>query len=72
MPRRIRIEIRPDGRILARTDGVKGRSCANYIALIEEILDAQTATSEYTAEYNEALETLDSGQRNVQKLRETE
>ena len=72
MPRRIRIEIRPDGRILAKTDGIKGKACTNYIALIEEILDAQTATSEYTAEHKESYETLDSTQRDVQKLRETE
>ena len=51
MTKRIRVQIFPDGRIQAETQGIKGRSCTEYIKILEEILEAEAVESAYTAEY---------------------
>lgn len=51
MTRRIQVQIFPDGRIQAETQGIKGKKCTEYIKVLEEILEAETVDSEYTSEY---------------------
>ncbi len=51
MTKRIIVHILPDGRIQAETQGIKGKKCTDYIRVLEEILEAETVDSEYTAEY---------------------
>lgn len=51
MAKKVRVQIFPDGRIQAKTEGIKGRKCTEYIRILEEILEAETVESEYTAEY---------------------
>lgn len=56
MSRRIQLRVYPDGRIEAVTQGVKGASCTDYIAVLEELLQAETIESAYTPEYYEKQE----------------
>ncbi|GMB09376.1 DUF2997 family protein [Thermolongibacillus altinsuensis] len=51
--KKIRIQIFPDGQIKADVLGVKGKKCTDYISILEELLEAETIDSEYTAEYYE-------------------
>jgi hypothetical protein len=53
MEKRIRIEISPDGRIIAETEGIKGKECLSYIRIFENLMDAQAVDSTYTDEYFE-------------------
>jgi hypothetical protein len=47
------VTIAPDGAIVAETRGIKGPSCLEYINLLEDLLDAETASSAFTPEYAE-------------------
>lgn len=53
MTQRIQLRVYPDGRIEAVTQGVKGKKCTDYIAVLEELLRAETIQSAYTPEYHE-------------------
>jgi hypothetical protein len=55
--KRIQVQIFPDGRVQAETQGIKGKKCTEYIGLLEELLDAEAIDSEYTAEYYVSEET---------------
>lgn len=54
MGKKINIRIYPDGRVQADVEGIKGKSCTDYIKILEEILNAETVDSEYTSEYYES------------------
>ncbi|OCA87835.1 hypothetical protein A8F94_08315 [Bacillus sp. FJAT-27225] len=54
MKKQFRIQLFSDGQIQAEVLGVKGKKCTDYISLLEELLDAETIDSEYTAEYYES------------------
>ena len=47
------VRIFPDGTVQAEVHGAKGRRCTDYIAILEELLEAETADSEYSGEYRE-------------------
>ena len=49
--RRIAVTINADGSIKAETLGIKGKSCLDYIPILEELLEAETHQSAFTAEY---------------------
>lgn len=51
MSRRIAVTINRDGSIKAETLGIKGKTCLDYVPLLEELLEAETVQSEFTAEY---------------------
>jgi len=51
MSRRIAITINRDGGIKAETLGIKGKNCLDYVPLLEELLDAETVQSAFTADY---------------------
>lgn len=53
MKKQVQVRIFPDGRIEAEVDGVKGRKCADYIKVLEEIMQAKTDKIEYKADYYE-------------------
>ncbi|MFK2825998.1 DUF2997 domain-containing protein [Bacillus sp. B190/17] len=52
-PKKITIKITEDGNIFAKTKGIKGKDCLQYIELLEELLDAESIDSNYTEEYYE-------------------
>ena len=51
MAKTIRIAIRPDGKVQAEVQGIKGRACTDYVKILEEILSAEVLDSHYTPEY---------------------
>ena len=54
MDKTVKIRIFPDGTIKAEIEGIKGKSCTNYIKMIEELLKAESYDSEPTSEYYES------------------
>jgi len=51
--RQLQIRIHPDGKIDAKTLGIKGKDCLTYIDALEKLLNAKVVSSEYTSEYYE-------------------
>ncbi len=51
MGRRIAVTINPDGTIRAETLGITGKTCLDYVPLLEELLEAETVESAFTADY---------------------
>jgi len=49
---RIRIDISTDGTIKAETIGILGQKCLDYIAVLEDLLDANAIHSSFTKDYN--------------------
>lgn len=47
------VRLFPDGRIEAETQGVKGQSCLQYMALLEQMMQARVTDSEFTKEFYE-------------------
>jgi hypothetical protein len=47
------VTITPDGAIVAETRGIKGTRCLDYISVLEDLLDAETSSSNFTPEYVE-------------------
>ncbi|KIS28453.1 hypothetical protein TV39_04815 [Arthrobacter sp. SPG23] len=47
------VRVAPNGAIHAETIGLKGPKCLETIALLEELLEAQTVWSSFTSEYDE-------------------
>lgn len=47
------VTITPDGAVVAKTHGIKGNECLDYIALLEDLLEAETTSSAFTSEYTE-------------------
>lgn len=53
MKKQIQIRIYPDGKIDAKTLGIKGEKCTDYIKIFEQLLKARTVESTYTEEYSQ-------------------
>jgi hypothetical protein len=49
--KQIKLQIFPDGQVKADVVGFQGKKCADYISVLEQLLDAETIDSEWTAEY---------------------
>ena len=47
----IKLKILPDGQVKAEVLGFVGRKCADYISVLEQLLDAEAIDSERTPEY---------------------
>lgn len=47
------VKIQADGEIKVETLGMKGEACLDVIELMEQLLQAETIDSAYTAEYYE-------------------
>ncbi|MEV4619390.1 DUF2997 domain-containing protein [Asanoa sp. NPDC049573] len=51
---RITVVVAADGTVTAETGGVTGPGCLDYIAVLEDLLDATTVSSAYTADFGRA------------------
>lgn len=62
MKKQMQIRIYSDGKIDAKTLGIKGEKCTDYIQILEQLLKARTVESAYTEEYyqTEAHEAVKS------------
>lgn len=54
---RIVVRIDPAGQIHAETIGMKGQKCLDAIAMLEDLVDAETTSSSFTPEYYEVSNT---------------
>lgn len=54
MAKQLVVKLRADGTVDAETFGMTGSECLDYIGALEALLDAQTASSQFTADYNAA------------------
>lgn len=50
--RRIVVTVAADGTVSAETRGILGAECLDYIAVLEDLLDAQVVQSAYTADHD--------------------
>lgn len=50
-PKQIKLKIFPDGQVQAEVLGFQGKKCADYISILEQMLDAEATDSERTPEY---------------------
>ena len=49
--KQLQIRIYSDGKVEAKTSGIKGEKCLGYVETLEQLLDARTVESSYTDEY---------------------
>jgi hypothetical protein len=49
--KRLQINVGPDGNIKAETLGIHGSKCLDYVSVLEDLLDAQSVESKFTADY---------------------
>ncbi len=49
---RVVVTLRQDGTVHAETVGIHGPACLDTVSLLEELLDATTERSAYTADFN--------------------
>ena len=66
MKQQLQIRIYPDGRIDARTQGIKGKKCTQYIPIVEQLLQARVTESSYTPEYYQSEELQVEEQKTLQ------
>jgi hypothetical protein len=61
--KRIQINIDAEGNIKAETLGIHGQRCLDYVSILEDMLDAQSVESRFTADYaiSEVELTADQG-----------
>ncbi len=52
---RVILTVQPDGTVQAKTEGVTGPECLDYIEVLEDLLAANTVTSEFTADYHRGV-----------------
>jgi hypothetical protein len=60
------VSIRKDGTVHAETVGMKGQECLDYFAVLEDLLDAEVASSTYTDDFNAVAD--DAADAAVQKV----
>ncbi|GAA2362044.1 DUF2997 domain-containing protein [Dactylosporangium salmoneum] len=56
--KRLVVTVAADGTVSAVTEGIHGPKCLNYIAVLEDLLEAQTVHSEYTSDYHRVSGTV--------------
>ncbi|AXB47870.1 DUF2997 domain-containing protein [Amycolatopsis albispora] len=59
MTHRVTVTVGRDGSISAETHGVTGSKCLDYIPLLEDLLDAETVSSEFTEDYRRTTTTAE-------------
>ncbi|MGB4137004.1 MAG: DUF2997 domain-containing protein [Microbacterium sp.] len=67
MVKQLIVSLRPDGTVAAETAGMAGDECLTYISALEDLLDATTTQSAFTADY--ASTHVDAGLAQTQQDR---
>jgi hypothetical protein len=49
--KRLQINVDSEGKIKAETLGIHGSKCLDYVSVLEDLLDAQSVESKFTADY---------------------
>ena len=58
------VQVRPDGTVHAETLGMYGNECLDYIAVLENMLDAETTASSFTDAYAQVAAEQETTARN--------
>ncbi|MCM3695006.1 DUF2997 domain-containing protein [Microbacterium oleivorans] len=53
------VQLKADGSVAAETFGMTGPECLDYIEQLEALLDAETASSQFTADYTRVAATAE-------------
>lgn len=53
------VQVHKDGTVNAETIGMFGDECLDYISVLEDLLEAETVQSSYTADYRRIEATSD-------------
>ena len=64
MGKQIQVRSYPDGKIEAKTLGVKGKQCKDYIPLLEQVLKARAIENVYTDEYYQEENQIENDEIN--------
>ena len=56
--KQLKIRIFSNGMVQTETEGIKGRTCLNYVKVLEQLTGARAVDSDYTAEYYEQENVL--------------
>ena len=67
MKKQLQIRIYPNGKIDAETLGIKGKTCTDYMNVLEELLQARIVDSTYTEEYYQT-EIHENTEINIQQV----
>lgn len=67
MSKHLVVKLRPDGTVDAETFGMTGDECLSYIAALEDLLDATTTQSSFTADYSAAPIATDTVARQTDR-----
>lgn len=59
MTKKLVVRLKPDGTVDAETFGMTGPECLDYVQILENLLEATTVDSQFTADYS-AVATQDS------------
>lgn len=51
MAKKLVVRLRPNGTVDAETIGMSGAECLDYIGALEQLLDAETVSSQFTDAY---------------------
>ncbi|MBR2175645.1 MAG: DUF2997 domain-containing protein [Clostridia bacterium] len=65
--KQIIIRIGKDGTIKAETKNIKGKKCLGYLTAVEALTQARTVDSEFTSEYYEQTEFIQTTQNDTVK-----
>ncbi len=60
--KKLSINVDPDGNIKAETLGIHGSKCLDYVSVLEDLLDAQSIESKFTADYLKVESEIITGQ----------
>ncbi|MCU1404546.1 MAG: hypothetical protein JWQ43_849 [Glaciihabitans sp.] len=58
------VQVRPDGTVHAETIGMYGNECLDYIAVLENMLDAETTASSFTEAYGQVAAEQETAAQN--------
>ncbi|WP_405113097.1 DUF2997 domain-containing protein [Micromonospora sp. NBC_01405] len=64
---RVVVTVNPDGSVSAETQGLLGESCLDYVAVLEDLLDARTVRSAYTADRDRVAAVVADEQHDVDR-----
>jgi hypothetical protein len=64
---RIVLTVTPEGAVSAETRNILGDKCLDYIALLEDLLEARTVESSYTADRHRTAVVAEQQDRNVDR-----
>lgn len=63
--KQLKIRIFPNGLIQTETGGIKGKACLSYVKVLEQLTDARPVDSDFTSEYYERDNLLETGEEDM-------